>query len=149
MVKCPGQDTQFWTFDDLYDIPCPVCGNKVEFFRDDVVRRCGECRHLFRNPRLDLACAEWCAYAAQCIPELKKALEESKTEGGTMKERLLKAVREDDDLKDLPFLMVTAEAKKENILEAIQAGVTNYVVKPFTEEVLSNKLEEIFKNQAA
>jgi len=62
---------------------------------------------------------------------------------------LLKAVRSDEELKGIPFLMVTAEAKKENILEAIQAGVSNYIVKPFTEEVLSKKLEDIFKSRAA
>ncbi|MEJ5377171.1 MAG: chemotaxis response regulator CheY [bacterium] len=62
---------------------------------------------------------------------------------------LLKAVRSDEELKSIPFLMVTAEAKKENILEAIQAGVSNYIVKPFTEEVLSKKLEDIFKSRAA
>ncbi len=62
---------------------------------------------------------------------------------------LLKAVRSDEELKAIPFLMVTAEAKKENILEAIQAGVSNYIVKPFTEEVLSKKLEDIFKSRAA
>lgn len=62
---------------------------------------------------------------------------------------LLKAVRADEELKGIPFLMVTAEAKKENILEAIQAGVSNYIVKPFTEEVLSKKLEDIFKSRAA
>jgi two-component system chemotaxis response regulator CheY len=58
---------------------------------------------------------------------------------------LLKAVRSDDDLKELPFLMVTAEAKKENIVQAVKAGASNYIVKPFTQEVLQKKLEEIFK----
>ncbi|MFN3198631.1 MAG: chemotaxis response regulator CheY [Bradymonadia bacterium] len=62
---------------------------------------------------------------------------------------LLKTVRADDKLKHIPFLMVTAEAKKENIIDAIQAGVSNYVVKPFTEDVLAQKLEAIFKAQAA
>lgn len=94
MRKCPGQDTQFWTPEDLYEVPCPICSAGVEFFKDDVIRRCGNCGHLFRNPRLDLACAEWCAYADQCVPQLKKALE-GEEEGGTVKERLLKAVRED------------------------------------------------------
>jgi len=57
---------------------------------------------------------------------------------------LLRAVRADAELKDLPFLMVTAEAQKENIIEAVQAGVSNYVVKPFTPEALQGKLEKIF-----
>lgn len=57
---------------------------------------------------------------------------------------LLRAVRADANLKTLPFLMVTAEAQKENLIEAVQAGVSNYVVKPFTAEVLQGKLEKIF-----
>jgi two-component system, chemotaxis family, chemotaxis protein CheY len=59
---------------------------------------------------------------------------------------LLRAVRADAELKTLPFLMVTAEAQKENLIEAVQAGVSNYVVKPFTAEVLQGKLEKIFAN---
>jgi two-component system, chemotaxis family, chemotaxis protein CheY len=59
---------------------------------------------------------------------------------------LLRAVRADADLKTLPFLMVTAEAQKENLIEAVQAGVSNYVVKPFTAEVLQGKLEKMFAN---
>jgi len=57
---------------------------------------------------------------------------------------LLRAVRADPELKAMPFLMVTAEAQKENIIEAVQAGVSNYVVKPFTAEALQEKLEKIF-----
>lgn len=58
---------------------------------------------------------------------------------------LLKAIRADDDLKSVPFLMVTAEALKENVVIAVKAGVNNYVVKPFTAEVLSEKIEKIFE----
>ena len=56
---------------------------------------------------------------------------------------LLKAVRSNNELKSLPFLMVTAEAQKQNVIEAVQAGVSNYVVKPFTAEAISEKLEKI------
>lgn len=58
---------------------------------------------------------------------------------------LLKAVRADDKLKDMPILMVTAEAKREQIVEAAQAGVNGYVVKPFTAAVLKEKIEKIFE----
>ena len=58
---------------------------------------------------------------------------------------LLRAIRADDKLKALPVLMVTAEAQKENLVEAIQAGVSNYIVKPFTAEVLQEKMNKIFK----
>lgn len=56
---------------------------------------------------------------------------------------LLKAVRADDKLKSLPVLMVTAEAKKEQILEAAEAGVNGYVVKPFQPAQLKEKLARV------
>ena len=57
---------------------------------------------------------------------------------------VLKAVRNDPRLKDLPFLMVTAKAKKDNVMEAVKAGVNQYIVKPFTAETLQKKIEKIF-----
>ncbi len=56
----------------------------------------------------------------------------------------LKQVRADDRFKDIPFLMVTAEAQKQNIIEAVKAKVSNYIVKPFTPETLGEKIEKIF-----
>ena len=58
---------------------------------------------------------------------------------------LLKAVRADPALADLPVLMVTAEAKRDQIVAAAQAGVNGYVVKPFTAAVLKEKIEKIFE----
>lgn len=57
---------------------------------------------------------------------------------------LLKTVRGSSEYKDIPFLMVTAEAQKQNVIDAVQAGVSNYVVKPFTAEAISEKIEKIF-----
>ncbi len=59
---------------------------------------------------------------------------------------LLKAVRGNDSLKKIPFIMVTAEGQKENVIEAVKAGVSNYVVKPFTPETFSEKLEKVLGN---
>lgn len=58
---------------------------------------------------------------------------------------LLKNVRSDGDLKDLPFLMVTAESEKDNILAAVGAGVSNYIVKPFTADVLKEKMDKVLE----
>ncbi len=58
---------------------------------------------------------------------------------------LLKAVRADAKLASLPVLMVTAEQKREQIVEAAQAGVNGYIVKPFTAEVLREKLDKVFE----
>jgi two-component system, chemotaxis family, chemotaxis protein CheY len=57
---------------------------------------------------------------------------------------LLKTVRADEGTKAIPFLMVTAEAQKDNVLQAVQAGVSNYVVKPFTADTVKEKLAQIF-----
>lgn len=59
---------------------------------------------------------------------------------------LLQAIRADAGLKHLPVLMVTAEAKKENIIAAAQSGASGYVVKPFTSATLEEKLTKIFQN---
>ena len=58
---------------------------------------------------------------------------------------LLRQVRADERLRSLPVLMVTAEAKREQIIEAAQAGVNGYVVKPFTAQALKDKIEKIFE----
>jgi hypothetical protein len=66
-VKCPGQDTQFWKPEDVFEVACPACGSAVEFFKTDNLRRCQACGNKFPNPRLDLGCAEWCPLAKQCL----------------------------------------------------------------------------------
>lgn len=58
---------------------------------------------------------------------------------------LLKNIRADQELKHLPVLMITAEAKREQIIEAAQAGVNGYIVKPFTAATLKEKLDKIFE----
>jgi len=58
---------------------------------------------------------------------------------------LLRKVRASEEFGDLPFLMVTAEAQQENIIEAVQAKVSNYIVKPFTAETLGQKINKIFE----
>lgn len=58
----------------------------------------------------------------------------------------LKTVRADPKFKHLPFLMVTAEAEKENIIEAVKSGVNNYIVKPFTGQTLQEKMAKVYAN---
>lgn len=62
---------------------------------------------------------------------------------------MLKQIRADDALSKLPVLMVTAEAKKENIIAAAQAGANGYVVKPFTAATLEEKLNKIFEKMGS
>jgi two-component system chemotaxis response regulator CheY len=59
---------------------------------------------------------------------------------------LLRAIRADEKLHKVPVLLVTAEALKENVVEAVKAGVNGYIVKPFTAETLKEKIDAIFGN---
>ncbi len=76
---CPGQDTRYWRPGDIFNVPCASCGNEVEFFKDDVRRRCTGCGATVQNPRMTVGCAGWCEHAKEClgydpskIPPVKK-----------------------------------------------------------------------------
>jgi nitrogen fixation-related uncharacterized protein len=73
-MKCPGQDTQYWNQDAVFDVKCPQCSAAVEFFKDDTTRRCGQCGHRFVNPKMDFGCAAYCQYAEQCLGDLPPEL---------------------------------------------------------------------------
>lgn len=86
--------------------------------------------NTLKNQRIDFMILDW------SMPEM---------DGLT----LLKKVREDENLKNLPILMVTAEARKEMIIEAAKAGVNGYIVKPFTANTLQEKINQVFENKKA
>jgi putative nucleotidyltransferase with HDIG domain len=74
-MKCPGQDMRFWKPGDIFSTRCPKCGRTVEFFKDEVRRKC-RCGHEIVNPKMDFGCAQWCQYAERClgvVPEDVKA----------------------------------------------------------------------------
>ena len=73
-MKCPGQDTQYWKPEAIFEVKCPECHNTVEFFRDDTTRKCGQCGHRFVNPKMDFGCAAYCQYAAECLGTLPAEL---------------------------------------------------------------------------
>jgi hypothetical protein len=74
-MKCPGQDMRFWKPGDIFDTPCPKCGRRVEFFKDEVKRKCA-CGHEIVNPKLDFGCAQWCPYAEQCVGTVPEEVKE-------------------------------------------------------------------------
>ncbi len=67
MLRCPGQDTKYWKPEDIFDVSCPVCDTAVEFLKTDRRRKCDNCGYTFRNPRLELGCAQWCPHAELCL----------------------------------------------------------------------------------
>lgn len=80
---------------------------------------------ILQNDKFDLVMCDW------NMPEMPGI-------------ELLGKVRADEQLKGIPFVMVTAEAQKENIIEAVKAGVNSYIVKPFTAEIVEQKLKKLF-----
>jgi hypothetical protein len=65
-----------WGFDAIYDVDCPKCGTAIEFFKDQVKKRCQQCREMVFNERMDLGCAKWCPSADSCVgPDNVAALE--------------------------------------------------------------------------
>ena len=70
--RCPGQDTQYWKPEDIFEVPCAKCGRALEFFKSDLKRPCPHCGAANLNPRNDLSCASWCKAAEECLEEIKK-----------------------------------------------------------------------------
>lgn len=79
-MRCPGQDTRYWKDKDIFEVPCPSCGNIVEFFKDDTIRACRSCGQRLPNPKLDFGCALYCKFAEQCLGSLPKEILEKKQE---------------------------------------------------------------------
>ncbi|MBI4557162.1 MAG: HD domain-containing protein [Candidatus Hydrogenedentes bacterium] len=64
--RCPGQDMRFWKPEDIFCVQCPWCGDEIEFWKDEPIRMCA-CGREVRNPRLDMGCAQWCKFSAECL----------------------------------------------------------------------------------
>ena len=79
-MRCPGQDSRYWNPGAIFEAPCPVCDNPVEFFKDESTRRCKKCGHKMINPRMDFGCAAYCKFAEQCLGELPPELLAQKNE---------------------------------------------------------------------
>lgn len=70
-VKCPGQDSRFFKAQDVAEVTCPECGRAMEFWPDELMRRCPGCGRRTSNPRLNLRCLEWCAHAEACLEQIR------------------------------------------------------------------------------
>jgi len=77
-MQCPGQDSRYWGGEAIYEVPCPKCGNSIEFFKDEGSHTCRKCGQRVLNPRIDFGCATYCPYAEQCLGSLPEELREKK-----------------------------------------------------------------------
>ncbi|MFC1668426.1 hypothetical protein ACFL1T_03470 [Chlamydiota bacterium] len=65
-MKCPGIDHKYWKEEDIFEVICPHCGKKVEFFRDDILRSCQKCKKQIKNPKIDSSCSTYCKFKDIC-----------------------------------------------------------------------------------
>ena len=110
-MKCPGQDTRFWTPDDVYEISCARCGKPVEFFKTDPHRRCHYCGARVVNPKVALGCAQWCNYAKDCLGFDPKNAPSETPGQSTLVDQLINAVKETlgDDHHHFAHTLATLE----------------------------------------
>ncbi len=90
-MKCPGQDTQYWKENSIFETKCPECGSIVEFFKDDPARKCANCGKKFVNPKMDFGCAAYCQFAEQCIGTLPEEFKEQRD--NMLKDKIAVAVK--------------------------------------------------------
>lgn len=110
-TKCPGQDMRYWTPEDVCEIACPECGEMIEFFKTDIRLRCRNCRTRVANPQFNMGCAQWCAYAEQCLGPAARGLK-TKSLKVVMKDELKRlAGHMSDELTEIEAQVDAAEEK--------------------------------------
>ena len=151
-MKCPGQDKAYWKEDPAFDMPCPKCGADVEVFRDETTARCGKCDHRFKNPKIDLNCARWCAYAKECVGFAPEKPPSSNLGEGALASRLIQAVKEEfgDDQRRIARSLVAfqharelARAERGDLRVVLMASLLLEIgVPPATGEKTGQKTDE-------
>ena len=73
-MQCPGQDSRYWGSEAIFEVACPGCGQEVEFFKDEPVRKCKRCGEKIVNPKMDFGCVSYCQFADRCLGDLPAEL---------------------------------------------------------------------------
>jgi len=90
-MQCPGQDSRYWSGEDVFEDKCPKCGHMIEFFKDDSQHKCRNCGHQMLNPKMDFGCASYCPHAEQCLGAMPPELVAK--QGDLFKDRIAIAMR--------------------------------------------------------
>ena len=78
MRKCSGNNFEEWGFDAIFDIECSSCGNLVEFFKDEITRKCPQCKNTVPNNRGNYGCGQWCSSSSSHMRNLCPKFKKSK-----------------------------------------------------------------------
>jgi putative nucleotidyltransferase with HDIG domain len=121
-MQCPGQDTRYWTPDDIFEVPCQACDTIVEFFKTDVTRRCPGCGKRIQNVNISLGCARWCSYARVCLGFDPAELQLEDTEETSIVDRLVDAAKQElGDAEDLVVHSLLVLDRAQDILRREEA----------------------------
>lgn len=107
-MQCPGQDNRYWSGEAVFEIPCPHCGNMLEFFKDDSQRTCKQCGHKVLNPKIDFGCASYCPYAEQCMGSLPAGLRSGLAD--LLRDKLTETLRQRLDGQTFSLIAARAES---------------------------------------
>jgi len=110
-TKCPGQDMRYWTADDVHEEKCPRCGELIEFFKTDIRLRCRKCKTKVANPRFNMGCAHWCAYAEQCLGPAAKGIETISLQGAFEEELERLAGNKPGKVKKVKDILAAADQR--------------------------------------
>lgn len=91
-MKCPGQDSRYWSENDIFEAKCAKCDTLLEFFKDDSSRPCPQCGYRMLNPHINFGCAEYCPHAEQCLGSLPESLRPNTASKSALKDRILAAM---------------------------------------------------------
>ncbi|MBA3008333.1 MAG: phosphohydrolase [Proteobacteria bacterium] len=162
-MQCPGQDSRYWSGEAVFELPCPHCGNVLEFFKDDSQRTCKQCGHKTLNPKIDFGCASYCPYAEQCMGALPSDLRAGLAD--LFKDRLAIAVRKrllDNEQKYILFSRRAEFGEKlcqeegGNMASIVAAALLTEIDQPLAlltelkaEETLIKKVNALLSRQPA
>ncbi|BAU22804.1 phosphohydrolase [Caldimicrobium thiodismutans] len=141
-MKCPGQDWRYWREDAIFEVKCPYCGASIEFFKDDTVRKCSQCKKAVPNPRMDFGCAAYCKYAEVCLGELPPELIREKA--NLLKTRLLTLLQELLDKESFSRIEKGAELLEEELRSKEQSPGTKLLLFYFY-FLTPDQREELYK----
>ena len=148
-MQCPGQDSRYWSGEDVFESKCPQCGQAVEFFKDDSQRTCRHCGHRMLNPKIDFGCASYCPHAEQCLGSLPPEL--VKAQGDLLRDRIAQAMRKyfGEDIRRIRHAEAVAE-QAEIIAKAEQDGDMMVIIAAaYLHDIGIREAERKFNSSAA
>lgn len=147
--KCPGQDTRYWTYEDVDETKCPHCGQEMEFFKTDIRLRCRNCGNKVVNEKFDLGCAEWCSFAEYCLGDVVKGYKPESVKK-KLKDRASQLLDEQDmeDInKKLDQSKKVAEQEQRDVLEVIAYTVFELIGEKHGWEKVEEIVEQMVANR--